>query len=343
MTALCKTRPGRGNIELREKENPAISENEVLIKVKAAGICGSDIHIYNWDTQVKMSPPVVMGHEFSGVAEEVGSAVEGIKPGDRVTAEPSYSVCGRCGYCMEGRYNLCEDRKVMGFWADGAFAEYTAAPAHRIHKLPENISFEEGALTEPFACTVHGVHELVKVRFGENVIVTGPGAIGLLAAQTALAEGARVTVIGTEADAKRLELADKLGVHRTVNLRKEDAAKVVRETTSGKGADVALECSGAEAAVDFNLENLRKGGRFLQLGLFGKPIRTQFELIAYKELEIYGSFAQKWSAWKLALDMMKKQKVTLGPVISDRLPLSDWETGFMKMNNKDGMKIILVP
>lgn len=343
MLSLCKTKPGKGNIELLEKEKPSLAEKDVLIRVKAAGICGSDIHIYNWDTQVKMSLPVVMGHEFSGVVEEVGLAVEEIKPGDRVTAEPSYYVCGKCAYCMEGRYNLCLDRKVMGFWADGAFAEYTVAPAHRVHKLPDNISFEEGALTEPFACTVHGVHELVKVSFGETVVVTGPGAIGLLAAETALAEGAKVIVIGTDGDVDRLLLAESLGVAKAINLQTDDAAKVIREMTSGRGADVALECSGAEAAVNFNFENLRKGGRYLQLGLFGRQIQTNFELIAYKEMEVYGSFAQKWSAWKLALNMMKEGNVKLEPLISDRLPLQEWEKGFEKMNNKDGMKVLLIP
>ncbi len=343
MIGLCKTKAGKGNIELREIKDPVPAENEVLIHVKAAGICGSDIHIYNWDTQVAMKPPVVMGHEFSGVITAVGKGVADWRPGDRVTAEPSYSVCGSCIYCKEGRYNLCRDRKVMGFWADGAFAEYTRVPAQRVHRLPENIEFQEGALTEPFACAVHGVCELVRVRLGETVVVTGPGTIGLFAAQVAIAAGARVIMIGTDGDGERLLLSRELGADISVNSGDSSPEDVVMEITKGTGADVAVECAGAGKAVASNLKLLRKGGRYLQLGLFGKPIEVDFETIAYKELEVYGSFAQKWSAWKLALKMMAEGSVKIEPFISHNLPLSRWEEGFSLMNNREGMKIVLTP
>lgn len=343
MTALCKTAEGKGFIELREIDIPVPGADEILIKVEAAGICGSDLHIYNWDTQVRMQPPVVMGHEFSGTIEEVGGSVTNWHLGDRVTAEPSYYVCEECAYCKSGFYNLCEERQVFGFWADGAFAEYIKVPAKRLHKLPDNISFEEGAMIEPFACCVHGVKELTGVDVEDFTVVSGPGAIGLLCLQVARASGARTAVIGTEADVKRLELARELGADYTFQIGKDDVLREIRDLSGGLGADVVIEASGAAPAVDMGFDMAKKRGKYLQIGLFGKPISTAFEKIAYKELQIFGSFAQKWSAWKCALKLLGNEKVRLKPLVSDALPLREWEKGFNKLLNKEGYKILLYP
>ena len=343
MKALVKTKTGIGNIEVREIEKPRISPNEVLIRVHAAGICGSDLHIYNWSTQVTMNVPVAMGHEFSGVVEEVGDEVTGWKPGDRVTAEPSYSVCGKCAYCMAGRYNLCNQRKVLGFYTDGAFAEYVAVPAYRVHRLPDSINFNEGALTEPLACCVHGIRELADIGLGEFVVLTGPGAMGLLSLQVAKSAGAVVAVIGTEKDRDRLKLAEQLGADYTYVLEEEKFREEIPSLTDSLGADSAVECSGAGPAVNTCFSLLKKSGKYLQLGLFGKPITIDFESIAYREFQVYGSFAQKWSAWKLSLGLMERGEVDLKSVISHEYTLDQWETAFQKMNDKEGLKIILKP
>jgi L-iditol 2-dehydrogenase len=330
-------------MELREAPRPTPGPGQVAIRVKAAGICGSDLHVRAWDIKIPMLPPVITGHEFSGVIDELGSGVEGWQAGERVTAEPSYDVCGRCTWCRSGAYNLCPERKVLGYWVDGAFAEYTVVPAERLHRLPENIGFHEGALVEPLACCVHGVIELTDIGAGEFVVVTGPGAIGLLAMQLARICGARIVVVGTEADACRLDVARSLGAEHTIEVGSGRPEDLVMDLTDGVGADVVLECSGAPAAVDVGLDLVRKQGRYTQIGLFGRPVTIDFERIAYKELRVTGSFAQRWTAWKRALTLLEMDAIRLRPLISDVLPLSAWEDGFRKLEKREGLKILLEP
>lgn len=343
MIALVKTAAGAGNLEIRDLLVPEIRSGEVLIQVKAAGICGSDLHILNWDTQVPMNPPVAIGHEFSGVIAEKAEGIEDWQIGDRVTAEPTFSVCGTCLYCRMGFYNLCPERKVSGLWADGAFAQFVRVPARRLHRLPDRVSFEEGAMTEPLACCVHGVIELTCVSPGDLVVVSGPGAIGLMSMQVAKLAGATVILTGAAADAERLEAGEKLGADRIVNLEEEDPQEVVWEVSGGIGADVGIECSGSQAAAGMGINIVRKRGKYTQIGLFGRPITLDFEKIAYKEVQVTGSFAQKWSAWKKALSFMNRQEVSLRPLISDVVPLSSWTAAFEKMNRKRGIKLLLKP
>ena len=341
MVALRKTAPGAGHLELQEVPRPVPADGEVLIQVAATGICGSDLKILNWNTQVTMAPPVTIGHEFSGTVVE--AAADGWKPGDRVTAEPTYRVCGRCLHCQSGFYNLCAERKVLGFAADGAFAEFVRVPAARVHTLPANVGFHAGALTEPLACCVHGLYELTGVGVEELAVVTGPGAIGLLCVQLLKAAGARVVVVGTAADRGRLELARRLGAEHVVDSSAQDPAAAVAALSGGLGADLVVECSGAGAAAELGLELARKRGKYTQLGMFGRPITLDFERIAYKEIRVVGSFAQRWSAWKLALRLLAEDKVKLEPLVSDVLPLHDWQKGFEKFKSRQGLKVLLTP
>ncbi len=339
MQGLFKTAPGEGNMELRSVPEPKPGPGEVLIEVKAAGICGSDLHIYHWDINFKLKPPVVIGHEYAGEIVEIGPDVEGWSVGDRVTAEPSAIVCGTCRYCRTGSYNLCPERRVQGYWVNGAFAEYTVMPAHRLHRLPANVDFRTGSLVEPLACCVHGVLELTGVSANDFVVVTGPGAIGLLCAQLAKAEGGRVMVIGTSADSHRLQKAMELGADYVLDLQAEDAVQRIRELTEGYGADVVLECSGAPAAADLGLDLVRKQGKFTQMGLYGKPITVDFEKIAYKELKVTGSMAQRWTAWRWSLQLLEQEKVDVLSLVSDVFPLSEWKAAFDRFENKGGLKI----
>ena len=343
MKALFKTATGPGHMALREAPRPSAGPGQVLIEVQAAGICGSDLHIRAWDIKIPMHPPMITGHEFSGAIVELGEGVEGWHVGDRVSGEPSYSICGACRYCRTGAYNLCANRKVLGYWADGAFAEYIRVPVERLHRLPARISYREGAMLEPLACCVHGALELTRIDPDELVIVTGPGAIGLLTMQVAKACGARVVVIGTGVDEPRLAVARALGADHVINLAEHDPHELVMDLTGGLGADVVLECSGAPPAVDAGLGLVRKQGRYTQIGLFGKPVTVDFERIAYQELQVTGSFAQRWTAWIRALTLVEGGAIQLAPLISDVLPLAAWEQGFGKLERKEGLKIILEP
>jgi L-iditol 2-dehydrogenase len=344
MKGLYKTAPGDGNMEIRETEVPKPGPGEVLIEIKSSGICGSDLHIYHWDIAFAMKPPMIIGHEFSGVIVETGQGVEGWKAGDRVTAEPSAIICGECRYCRTGAYNLCDNRRVMGYWMDGIFTEYVViGPVRRLHRLPDSVSFDEGALTEPLACCVHAVHELTGVEVGDFVAVTGPGAIGLLTAQLAKAEGAVVMMVGTGADRDRLAKAKSLGIDYCVNLEETDPVKAAKDLTEGYGADIVFECAGAAPAATLGINLARKQGKYTQVGLFGKPITLDFERIAYKELIVTGSMAQRWSAWKRTLKIMGQGKIDLKSVISDKFPLSRWKEAFDKFEAKEGLKILLDP
>jgi len=341
--ALRKTAPGVGNLELREVPRPVPGEGEALVKVAAAGICGSDLHIRNWDTRVTMAPPVTIGHEFAGIVAEIAGDGAGLRAGDRVTAEPTYRVCGKCLHCRAGSYNLCSERRVLGFAVDGAFAEFVRVPAGRIHLLPANVGFRAGAMSEPLACCVHGLYELTGIMAGELAAVTGPGAIGLLCAQLLKAAGARVAVIGTGTDTARLALARQLGADHTFDASVQDPAASILELTGGVGADIVVECSGAAAAAALGLELVRRGGKYTQMGMFGRPISLDFERVAYKEIRVVGSFAQKWSAWKRALRLLEEGRLQLEPLVSDVIPLRDWQKGFDKLAAREGLKILLTP
>ena len=340
MKAIVKTASGHGNVVLKEMPEPEPGAGQVKIKVGAAGICGSDIHIFDGDIKIPMKPPVIIGHEFAGTVDTVGEGVEGLAPGDRVTSETAASTCRTCRYCRTGQHNLCDNRRGIGYWINGAFAEYCVVPAEKVHILPQGVDITSAALCEPLACCVHGVNELTDISAGERVLLTGPGPIGLLSMQLAKAEGGLVIVCGTSPDEARLKKAVELGADMAVNIEKEDLNEVLKSTGL---PDVVLECSGAPAAAELGLTLVRKGGKYTQIGLFGRPIEIDFEKIAYKELTVKGTFSQRWTAWHTALDLLSLGKVQTAPLISDILPLEQWEAGFEKHRNKQGLKILFKP
>ena len=263
LKAVVKEAKGEGNIVYKDVAEPKPGYGELKVEVKVAGICGTDIHIYH--DRFRSNPPVVLGHEFSGVVVELGDGIREFKIGDRVTVEAPAHICGTCVFCRTGNYNLCSDRLGMGWGVNGCFAKYCIIEEKMTHKIPDNVSFKAGALCEPFACVVHGI-ELTEIHGEDLVVVAGPGPIGLLAMQAAKAEGAKTMVIGTAIDKERLEVAAKLGADYTVNLQEQDALSVVHGLTKGYGADVVLECSGNQASVNSCFELIKKGGRYTHGG-----------------------------------------------------------------------------
>jgi L-iditol 2-dehydrogenase len=340
MNAVVKVERGIGKIELKQVPEPVAGPDQVKIEVRAAGICGTDLHI--WHDEFFYNPPVILGHEFSGVIAEIGEGVAGFKVGDRVTSETAGVICGTCRYCRTGNYNLCIERLGIGCGIDGAFTRYCIVRKDIVHQLPENVDFTSGALCEPLSCCVHGVIEQTGVAAGDLVVIHGAGVIGLLSLQVAKAEGCRVVVLGLSADRERLKIARQLGADETANIEDDDAEKLVNTLSGGYGADVVLECSGSEKAVSLGLEIIRKRGKFTQIGLFGHPIRIDFEKIAYKELRVIGTVSQKRSAWKLALMLLKEGKVRTAPLVTDRFPLKRWKEAFQKFEAKESGKILLI-
>jgi L-iditol 2-dehydrogenase len=341
MKALVKYSKGEGNIEIREMPEPYPGPGEVKIEVKAAGICGTDIHIYH--EEFKSNPPVILGHEFCGAIAEVGENVTDFKAGDRVTSETAARVCGKCLYCKTGNYNLCPERLGLGCGLNGAFTKYCVVRQELVHFLPDNVDFISGALCEPLSCTIHGVIDQTHISAGDIVAITGPGAIGLLSLQLSKLAGAFVIILGLSADKHRLSLAKKLGADVIVNVEEEDPEKIIKKLSKGYGADVILECSGAPAAAELGLKLVRKRGQYTQMGLFGRPIHIDFEQIAYKELQVSGFVSQNWTTWERALNLLGEGKIQTRPLVTDILPITDWKKGFEKFEKKKGIKIILLP
>lgn len=342
MKALVKRAKGPGGMALLDVEEPAAGPGQVKIEVAHAGICGTDVHIARGDF-FHYFPPVILGHEFSGRVAEVGRGVEGIPVGARVTAEPTKSTCRVCPHCLSGRYNRCDERDIAGVVSHGAFTDYVVTRAASVHLLPDGVSLEAAALSEPLAVSAHGLCEQSGAREGDVVLVMGPGAIGLACVQVALAHGARVLAAGRAEDARRLALARAFGAERTMDAEKEDVLEAVREATGGWGVDLAVEAAGAPGALEVCVEAVRKGGEVLQAGLPGAPVPIDADRLAYKEVRLIGTFGQKRSAWLRALALLEAGRIDAEAMISDALPLDDWETGFDIMRRGAGLKVLLSP
>lgn len=342
MKAVMKVAPGEGNVELRDIPEPHPKSKQVVIEVSAAGICGTDIHILH--DEFKTTPPVVLGHEVAGRVVQLGSEVDGIELGSRVTTETYFETCMACRYCRDGHINLCPERRSIGSAVNGGFTKYLVVPATNIHMLPENVELLEGVLTEPLACVVHGVLDTPTVQPGDLAVIAGPGAIGLLTLQVVKAAGAAVAVLGTDVDEERLTLARSLGADYTFNVFEDDYADSLRDLTpGGHGADVVCECSGAGSAAQHLLGLVRRGGRYIQIGLFGKPVSWDIDQICYKELMVTGSNASTPTSWHRALALLGSGKVKTAPLISNTYPLSDWALAFEAFEHKRGTKMLLLP
>jgi L-iditol 2-dehydrogenase len=342
MKAVMKVAPGVGNIELRDIEEPSPQPGQVKIRVQAAGLCGTDLHIYK--DEFRSWPPVVLGHEVAGEIAELGDGVDGLEVGARVTTETYFSTCGQCRYCRNGQSNLCLNRRSIGSAVNGGFTQYLVVPARNIHHLPDNVDFRAGALTEPLACVVHGVLSTPTVTPGDVAVIAGPGAIGLLTLQVVKAAGAKTIMLGADGDTQRLELARDLGADYALNVQREDPAELVADlTTEGLGADVVYECSGAGPAAAQLLQLVRRRGRYVQIGLFGKPIAWDLDQVCYRELTVTGSNASTPPAWTRALELLASGQVTTAPLITHRFDVTDWQGAFDTFEARSGVKMILQP
>jgi L-iditol 2-dehydrogenase len=342
MIAVRKFARGVGNIELQDVPEPHAGAGQVVIEVHSAGICGTDLHIYLDEFETR--PPVTIGHELAGVIVELGSNVDGWNLGDRVTTETYFSTCGYCLDCRRGRRNLCANRRSIGSKQDGAFAKYLLTPASNLHRVPEGLDLESAALTEPLACTVYGVLETAGVRAGENVVLTGPGPIGLLAMQLAKVAGATAVMIGTKLDIERLKLAKELGADGVINVEEVDnVVEAVGDVFGTDGADLVVECSGAAAAAKTLIDVARRGARFCQMGLYGKPITFNQDAVCYKELVVTGTNASVTPAWAKALKLLTERKVDARRLISHRFPIAEWDKALDVVRKKEGVKVVLKP
>jgi len=341
MKAVVKMEAGKGRLELKDWPEPVPGPEEVKLRVVAAGICGTDLHIIKGEWPC--SPPVVLGHEFCGTVVQVGARVENLRPGDRIVASNPAQVCGTCYHCRVGNSFMCAKRVSAGYMIDGAFAEYLCIRSSACHVLPDTISFRQAALGEPLAVAVRAVIERSTVHAGDWVLISGPGAVGLLLMQIAKLEGAKVIVSGIERDGLRLACARDLGADVVVDVTKQDFPDILKFHTRGHGVDLAYECSGSPDSLNLCWEAVRKEGTLVQAGVYPGPIETDINNLVKKELMLIGTYGYVWSSWARSIRLLDQGKIKTEGLISHEFPLSQFEEAFRMSQDGSAIKVVFNP
>jgi L-iditol 2-dehydrogenase len=324
---------------------PTLQPNEVLIRVRACGICGSDVHGMDGSSGRRI-PPIVMGHEAAGVIAEMGSAVTGWSKGDRVTFDSTVS-CGECWYCRRGEINLCENRRVLGvscgeYRRHGAFAEFVAVPQRILYRLPDNLSFEQAAMVEAVSVAVHAI-ERTPLESNAAVAVVGTGMIGLLVVQVLRARGCE-KIIAIDLEEAKLKLASRLGATHTIKASEPDLQEKIRALTSGRGVDAAFEVVGLPATVKTAIESVRKGGSVTLVGNLKPQAELPLQAVVTRELTLIGTCASA-GEYPACLDLISSGKVNVTEFISATPPLEEGAAWFERLyaGEKGLMKVLLKP
>lgn len=329
MSAVVKSAPGSENVVLRDVPEPVAGPGQARVRVLAAGICGTDIHVAR--DEYACEPPVVMGHEILGVVDSVGSERDASWVGTRVACETYFSACEDCTWCRAGRRNLCPSRRSLGSYVDGGFARFVVMPVLNLHRLPDSLGELDGVLAEPLACVAQCLLDPSLISAGDRVLVTGPGAMGQIAAQVALAQGGEVMLAGLEKDAERLAVASAIGI----------------QTTTGKpepeSFDVVIECSGSGPGAANALQAAKRGARYVQVGIFGKDVTLPFDLVLYKELRVSSGFASTAVSWHRAMALIEQGLVSLGPLVTRRVPIDSFSEAFDAAASGEGIKTVIIP
>ncbi len=336
-----------GAVELREMPVPAApGEGEALLRVGAVAVCGSDVHQYRNTQSWPVRVPVVLGHEFCGTVAAAGKGEKHWREGDRVACETAARICGRCAYCRRGDYHLCPQRLGFGYGLDGAMAEYVLAPARCLHRLPAGLPFAQAALTEPACVAFNAVRRRSEIAAGDEVIVLGPGPIGLLCAAMARLSGAgRVIVAGLRADAPRLALAKALGADTawTLDGDASEWREALRQLGDGLGAAVVIDASGSAAALETALALARPGGQITKVGWGPQPLGFSLDPLVQKAVTLRGSFSHNYPIWEEVLALLAERQLDLRPLISRVAPLEEWQACFNSMHQRQLIKAVLTP
>ena len=342
MRALRKNHPGPG-LEMADVPVPAVGMYDVLIQVKATSICGTDMHIYDWDDWAAdhVETPLTVGHEVTGIVVDRGSAVTEPEIGQLVSAE-SHVVCNRCAWCRTGQGHLCERTEILGIHRDGAYAEYVVVPAENAWVDPPDMPYSIASLQENFGNAVHAAS--TPTVAGRKVLVTGMGPVGIMALAAAKALGAR-SVYATDISDYRLELANKMGADLVVNPNRDDVGAAVLEASDGEGIDVLLEMSGSPQAMDTGFGLLKPGGEAALMGLASSlPTFDLDDHVIFKGATVYGIVGRElWRTWYQARGLMRSGAIDLAPVVTHRFPLDDYQAAFELMGSGQCGKVVLFP
>ncbi|MEQ9889273.1 L-threonine 3-dehydrogenase [Pectobacterium zantedeschiae] len=338
MKALAKLRPEEG-IWMMDAPTPDLGHNDIMIKIRKSAICGTDVHIYNWDewSQKTIPVPMVVGHEYVGEIVAIGQEVNGFHIGDRVSGE-GHITCGYCRNCRAGRRHLCRNAIGVGVNRPGSFAEYLVIPAYNAFRIPDNISDELAAIFDPFGNAVHTALSFDLV--GEDVLIAGAGPIGIMAAAVCRHVGARNVVI-TDVNAYRLALASKMGATRAVNVAEERLADVMIELGMTEGFDIGLEMSGAPSAFRAMLKAMNHGGRIAMLGIPHEPMSIDWGDVIFKGLFIKGIYGREMFETWYKMSALIQSGLDLSPIITHRFHIDEFQKGFDAMRSGQSGKVIL--
>lgn len=338
MKALVKEKREPG-IWMSQVPVPEIGPNDLLVRIKKTAICGTDVHIYNWDewSQKTIPVPMVTGHEFVGVVEKVGSAVEGFLPGDRVSGE-GHITCGYCRNCRAGKRHLCRNTVGVGVNRAGCFAEFLSIPAGNAFKVPDTIPDEVAAIFDPYGNAAHTALSFDLV--GEDVLITGAGPIGVMATAIARRAGARHIVV-TDVNDYRLELAKSLGATRVVNPAQESLKAVMSNLGMSEGFDVGLEMSGNGEAFRSMLDVMNHGGKVAILGIFSGQVAVDWSQVIFKGLQLKGIYGREMFETWYKMTSLLQSGLDISPIITHRFPIQDFEKGFEVMRSGRSGKVIL--
>jgi threonine dehydrogenase-like Zn-dependent dehydrogenase len=351
MLAIVKHAHGKGNVELREAPVPSLGDGDVLIEIKAAGLCASDLDFVEGRQAGALRPPVILGHEFAGVVTETGGGVTKWKVGDRVVSDNTGTVCGECYACSTGNYLACPERLGLGYGMDGGFAQYCRISGgtlrvfpNSLMRIPDGISFEEAAILDPACNAYRAVVQEARLIPGENAAVFGVGALGQFAIQSARAAGAaKIIAIGLAADRERFRLARENGATDIIQAGEDDPVEAVKRLTGGEGAAAVIDCAGANAVLRQAIEMVRMGGVVVKVGYDTRPVDFSMDRIIERSVSVMGHFGYDWVAWKNVMSLVLAGKFSLASVSSHRMKLSEFDKAIDMLRTKEAVKIILYP
>lgn len=348
MKALVKTAPGPGNMELQDRPVPEIEDDDLLIEVRAAGICGSDLRTRKYGNSRNLRTPVILGHEFAGVICKVGKNVKDFYVGQRVVSDNTGYLCGKCDNCARGNYMMCEHRVGLGVGMDGGFTNYVRIPGqllsvnpHSLFTIPKTVSFEEASLLDPLCNAYKAVVEESHLMPGQDVVVFGLGTLGQMAVAVAnLMGAANIIAVNRSDNLLRFDTAKTLGATHCVCSTKQNVLGEIARITSGEMVPVIIDCAGSNEILGLALDILQKGGEFIKVGYDSSPVPFSLDAYINKGIRIQGHFAYDYVGWKNCLRLLSIGKLNVKPVITEHLPLDDWEKGFDDQAAGRAIKVI---
>jgi alcohol dehydrogenase/L-iditol 2-dehydrogenase len=326
------------SVEVREVDRPVAGDDDVIIQVEAASVCGSDLHQWEGSNSWPVNYPVVLGHEFGGHVFELGKNVTAWKEGDRVVSETAAVVDMSSPMSRQGLYNLDPNRKGFGYGVNGAMTRYVKVPQRLLHKIPDNVSFDHASMTEPCSVAYSATIAPGHVRPGDRIVILGPGPIGVLSAAMARMAGAQVALVGLERDRTRLDVAKKYGCEVIIGDVKEWAMAV-----DGLGADGVVDAAGVSATLKIALDVVRPNGWISKVGWGPQPFNFSLDPLVQKNVRLEGSFSHNWPMWERVLRMLSTKQLDLTPVLGGTFPIEQWETAFTKMHSGEFIKSVIKP